>query len=371
VVFRPGTVESVALIAADPARDFWRGRRVVVTGHTGFKGAWLSFWLRRLGAEVAGFALDPQPGLNAFRLSGLAAHMDSRIGDIRDGSAIEACITSHRPTVIFHLAAQALVRAGIADPVGTYETNAIGTANVLLAARACESIRAIVVATSDKCYDLRAGAARHSEEDPLGGDEPYSASKASAEHVVSSLRATWPKSGAAARIAVARAGNVIGGGDWSTDRLVPDAIAAFAAGLPLELRYPDAIRPWQFVLDPLFAYLDFARLLLAEGGDSVARAWNLGPSPDHERPVAWVADALAAAWGAGATWRQAAGVHPVEATALRLDSSAAARSLGWRSRVGLAESIRRTVAWYRAQLGGADVATLMDEEIERFEAAAA
>jgi CDP-glucose 4,6-dehydratase len=365
-------LESVALIAADPARGFWRGRRVVVTGHTGFKGAWLSLWLRRLGADVAGFALDPRPGPNAFQLSGLSARMESRIGDIRDATAIETCIAAQRPAVIFHLAAQALVRAGFADPLGTYETNAIGTANVLLAARACETVRAIVVVTSDKCYDLHTGAARHSEDDPLGGDEPYSASKACAEHVAASLRATRPDtSNAAARIAVARAGNVIGGGDWSTDRLVPDAIAAFTAGTPLELRYPAAIRPWQFVLDPLAAYIDIARRLFGDDGRSIARAWNLGPSADHERPVSWVADALAAAWGAGATWRQAPGVHPVEAAALRLDSSAAALSLGWRSRVDLAETIRRTIAWHRAQLGGADVATLMDDEIARFEAAAA
>jgi CDP-glucose 4,6-dehydratase len=371
VVFGPGTLESVALIAADPG-GFWSGKRVVVTGHTGFKGAWLSFWLRRLGADVAGFALDPQPGPNAFRLSGLPAQMDSRIGDIRDAAAIEACIAAHRPAVIFHLAAQALVRAGFANPIGTYETNAIGTANVLLAARACDSVRAIVVVTSDKCYDLRTGAARHTENDPLGGDEPYSASKACAEHVAASLRATWrDRSNAAARIAVARAGNVIGGGDWSTDRLVPDAVAAFTSGAPLELRYPAAIRPWQFVLDPLAAYIDIARRLIADDGASIARAWNLGPSSDHERPVAWVADALAAAWGPDATWRPAPGAHPVEATALRLDSSAAERSLGWRSRVDLAMTIRRTVAWYRAQLGGADVATLMDDEIARFEAAAA
>ena len=372
MVFGPGTVESVALIAAAHARDFWRGRRVVVTGHTGFKGAWLSFWLRRLGADVAGFALDPPPGPNAFLLSGLAASMDSCRGDIRDAAAIEACIAAHRPAVVFHLAAQALVRVGIADPVGTYETNAIGTANVVLAARACESVRAIVVVTSDKCYDLHAGSARHAEDDPLGGDEPYSASKACADHIAASLSATSRDgSGTAARIAIARAGNVIGGGDWSTDRLVPDAIAAFIAGVPLELRYPAAIRPWQFVLDPLGAYIDIARRLVADDGARVARAWNLGPPPDHERPVEWVADALSEAWGAGARWHQAVGAHPAEAKALRLDSSAAERELGWRSRVDLAEAIRRSVAWYRAQLGGADVAALMGEEIERFEAAVA
>lgn len=372
MVVGPGTVESVALIAATQARDFWRGRRVVVTGHTGFKGAWLSFWLCRLGADVAGFALDPEPGPNAFLLSGLATSMNSCSGDIRDAAALGTCIAAHRPTVIFHLAAQALVRAGIADPVGTYETNAIGTANVVLAARACESVRAVVVVTSDKCYDLHAGSPRHAEDDPLGGDEPYSASKACADHIAASLCAT-PRDGSdgAARIAIARAGNVIGGGDWSADRLVPDAIAAFTAGVPLELRYPAAIRPWQFVLDPLAAYIDIARRLFADDGAAIARAWNLGPPPDHERPVQWVAEALAEAWGAGATWHQAAGAHPVEANTLRLDSTAAARVLGWRSRVDLAAAIRRSVAWYRAQLGGADVATLMGDEIERFEAAVA
>jgi CDP-glucose 4,6-dehydratase len=326
----------------------------------------------RLGADVAGFALAPPPGPNAFQLADLSAHMESSYGDIRDRSAFAAFIARRRPAVIFHLAAQALVRAGHADPIGTYDTNALGTANVLLAARPCESVRAIVVVTSDKCYDLHCGAERHLEEDPLGGDEPYSASKACAEHVIASLRASWPHANTgAAHIAVARAGNVIGGGDWSADRLVPDAVAAFAAGDPLVLRYPESIRPWQYVLDPLAAYLELARLLSGDDGRSYARAWNLGPPPSHEQTVAWVADRLAASWGSGASWHKAAGVQPHEAGTLRLDSTAASLAFGWRSHDDLAETIDRTVAWYRAQRDGANAATLMEREIARFEAAAA
>ncbi len=365
----PCSLESVELITTDQAaRQFWRGARVVVTGHTGFKGAWLASWLLRYGADVAGYALAPAATPNAFDLAGLADHMDSQIGDILDRPALESFVVRRRPLVIFHLAAQALVRAGYAAPLETYATNALGTANVLLVARACESVRSVVIVTSDKCYDLHAGSLRHAEDDSLGGDEPYSASKACAEHVAASLRAGGRNaSDSAPRVATVRAGNVIGGGDWSEGRLVPDAIAAFAAGKPLELRYPASIRPWQYVLDPLGAYLDLARRLTDAGGRECARAWNLGPPPDHEQTVAWVADKLVEAWGPGASWRQGTGVQPREAATLRLDSSAAARALAWRPRGELADTIERTVAWYRAQAGGASAATLMDEELARFE----
>ena len=363
-------MESVALIeAGTAARAFWRGTPVLVTGHTGFKGAWLTLWLQRLGARVAGFALPPQSHPSAFQLTGLANGMASTMGDIRDARALAACVRAHRPRVVFHLAAQSLVRAGYADPLRTYETNAVGTANVLLAAYACESVRSVVVVTSDKCYDPHAGADRHREDDPLGGDEPYSASKACAEHVIAGLRAAHPD--AAVRVAAARAGNVIGGGDWSADRLVPDAIAAFSAARALELRFPAAVRPWQYVLDPLAAYLDLAERLCRDDGRRFARAWNFGPPPEHEQAVSWVTDRLAEAWGASAAWHHARGSFAPETAALRLDSAAASKSLGWRTRTGLADAIERTVAWYRAQSRGASASTLMSDEIARFEGSAA
>jgi CDP-glucose 4,6-dehydratase len=361
---------------------FWRGTRVVVTGHTGFKGAWLTLWLHHLGADVFGYALEPLPGPNAFTLARLDEIAGSQIADIRDLSRLVSAFERHRPSVVFHLAAQALVRAGYADPEGTYETNAIGTANVLAAARACGGVRSVVVVTSDKCYDPRAGAPRHGEGDPLGGDDPYSASKACAEYVTAALRTTWTGdpsgAGSAAKqhkrpmnIATARAGNVIGGGDWSADRLVPDALAAFDAGTKLAIRNPSAVRPWQYVLDPLLAYLDLARRLAADDGAAFARAWNFGPTQESERAVSWVADQLAQSWGGGAAWQVQAGAHPPETQVLRLDSAAAAAALGWRTRIDLAQALSLTVRWYRAYRDGNPVRDLMLDEIARYEAAVA
>ena len=360
-------VEGLGLIG-DRER-FWRGKRVLVTGHTGFKGAWLILWLHRLGAEVAGFALPPAPGLNAFALGRLDEIAHSEFGDIRDPGRLDAAFARHRPEIVLHLAAQALVRAGYADPLGTYETNAIGTANVLMAARAQSGVRAVVVVTSDKCYDEHAGSRRHHEGDPLGGDDPYSASKACAEHITAALRATWAgeRTSVKLHVATARAGNVIGGGDWSPDRLVPDAVAAFSSKSMLSIRNPDAVRPWQYVLDPLAAYLELARTLALDDGASYARAWNFGPSEDAERSVAFVASTLAAKWGDGAAWRAEPRGHLPERRTLRLESSAAAESFGWRTRVDLESALEHTVAWYRAFEQGRPVRELMSAEIERYE----
>lgn len=350
-------------------KEFWRGVRVLVTGHTGFKGAWLTLWLHRMGADVAGYALAPPARPNAFSLARLDEIGRSEFDDVGDRARLRAAFKRHQPQIVFHLAAQALVRAGYADPALTYETNALGTANVLLAARAQGGVRGVVVVTSDKCYDGRDGARRHREDDALGGDDPYSASKACAEHVTAALRATWTgeRHREAMFIATARAGNVIGGGDWSTDRLVPDALAAFSAGATLSVRNPSAVRPWQYVLDPVSAYLDLAQKLAGAGADAFARAWNFGPPEDAERTVAWVADRLAAAWGPGAAWQAVAGEHLPERHALRLDSAAATAALGWRTRVDLERALELTAHWYRRYAQGESVRALMLDEIERYE----
>jgi CDP-glucose 4,6-dehydratase len=317
--------------------------------------------------------LAPKPGPNAFDLARLDEIGGAEFADIRDRNSLDAAFDRHRPQIVFHLAAQALVREGYADPAATYEINALGTANVLLAARAHKSVRAVVAVTSDKCYDASASDRRHREDDPLGGDDPYSASKACAEHVAAALRATWSsvQQTGHMRIATARAGNVIGGGDWAADRLVPDALAAFTAGKSLSIRNPSAVRPWQYMLDPIRAYIDLARRLVAENGLEFARPWNFGPSESAERTVSWVADRLASAWGEGAAWQAQAGNHPPERHTLRLDSAAAASALGWRTRVELERALELTIRWYRACRDGTPARALMLDEIERYEKACA
>jgi CDP-glucose 4,6-dehydratase len=330
-------------------RSFWDGRRVLVTGHTGFKGAWLVLWLRELGAAVSGFGLAPptEPSLYAGARAGDG--VDEHAGDVRDAAAVRAAVQAARPEVVIHMAAQPLVRRSYDEPVLTYEVNALGTANVLEALRRAPDARAVVVVTSDKCYEPRPDGSPCREGDPLGGADPYSSSKACAELVAAAYRRSFPGGPA---VATARAGNVIGGGDWARDRLVPDAMRAALRGEELVVRNPSAVRPWQHVLCPLAGYLALAERVWAD--PSAAGPWNLGPDPGDELPVSAIADRLCELWGGGFRWRAEGDGGPPETAVLRLDSTKARELLGWRPAWGLDASLAATVEWTRAVAGGAD-----------------
>ena len=329
-------------------RAFWQGKRVLVTGHTGFKGGWLSLWLQHLGAEVVGYSLPPPSTPNLFTIAAVADGMKSISGDIRNLDMLRAVFDTHKPNVIFHLAAQSLVRASYSDPVGTFTTNVVGTVHVLEAARMNGGGRSLVNVTSDKCYDNREWVWPYRECDPIGGRDPYSSSKGCAELVTAAYRESF-FSGSVNRnsVASARAGNVIGGGDWAEDRLVPDLIRAIERKEPLVVRNPNAIRPWQHVLEPVAGYLLLAQRLW-EDGPRYAQAWNFGPNIDDAKPVGWIVEKLTQFWGEGACWTIDASPHPYEAQILTLDSSKARAVLGWRSRWTIDKAMMSVVEWYKA-----------------------
>ena len=360
-------------MAAVVSRSFWQERRVFVTGHTGFKGGWLTLWLHALGARIHGYALDPltEPNLcDAARIP-LLVESDVR-ADLSDLGRLTAAVHAAQPSIVFHLAAQALVRDSYREPVKTFATNVMGTAHVLEAARDVTSVKAVVVITTDKVYEIRPGAAAFVEDDPLGGYDPYSASKAAAEIVAASYRSSFfaPTSAATARIATARAGNVIGGGDWSSDRLVPDCLRAFAGEKSVSLRFPQAIRPWQHVLEPVAGYLRLAERLAGDEGDRYARAWNFGPGAGDSATVGEVARLAARIWGAGAAVvDEVSGEHPHETETLRLDSARARSELGWRPLWSLEPAVERTVEWYRAWLRREDMTGVSLGQIAEYEAA--
>ncbi len=353
------------MTSPEPDARFWRGRSVLVTGHTGFKGAWLATWLGDLGARVHGFALDPPSTPNLFDDADVRSCLatDTR-GDLRDADAVAACLGATRPEIVLHLAAQSLVRLSHREPVRTFATNIMGTAHVLEAACRQDSVRAIVIVTSDKCYENAEHARPFVETDALGGHDPYSASKACAEIVTAAWRSSFTASAGAPRVASARAGNVIGAADWAADRLVPDCIRAFSAGRPVKIRHPGAVRPWQHVLDPLAGYLLLARALCSADGERAATGWNFGPGPASEAPVGDVAAEVARLWGAGARVEiEPDGEGLIEAGVLRLDASAARARLGWSPRWDLARSLEMTVAGYRRQAGGERLADVIREQI--------
>ena len=350
----------------NPSPAFWSGRKVLVTGHTGFKGSWLSLWLKELGAQVTGFALSPPSSPSLFDLTGGAGVDQDVRGDIRDLDAIGQCVESCTPEIVFHLAAQSLVRASFRDPLGTLATNVMGTAHLFEALRRTAQTRAIVNVTSDKCYEPRTTGKPYSETDPLGGGDPYSASKACAEIVTAAWRHSFFQDEGTPRIASVRAGNVIGGGDWAVDRLIPDCIRAWEKGQVLSIRYPQAVRPWQHVLEPLSGYLLVAERLFSSGGE-VAEPWNFGPDGKDEWPVSDVVAAMARRWGNAAAWRIDAGVHPPEAALLKLSTDKARIRLGWQPRLDLAEALDWTVDWYRQQSNGGGVEALCLKQIGDYE----
>lgn len=349
--------------------DFWRGRRVLVTGHTGFKGGWLALWLERMGARVSGISLPPPAEPNLFTLAQIGAGVNSHFADIRDFNLLAPLLVQSKPEIIFHLAAQPLVRASYREPLETLATNVMGTAHVLEAARQCERLRVVQVITTDKVYENREWPWPYRENDPLGGHDPYSASKAAAELVVASYRQSF----LAARgvsVASVRAGNVIGGGDWAGDRLLPDCVRAFQAGQPVILRRPGAVRPWQHVLEPLHGYLLLAEQQWREaeggGGSRYSTAFNFGPDASGEATVGEVARLAAAAWGAGEVVEQPDPAAPHEAGLLTLDASLARARLGWRPRWPVAQAVQESVSWYRAVQAGADPRQLCLEQIETY-----
>ena len=346
-----------------PSSGFWRERRVLVTGHTGFKGAWLCLWLRALGARVTGFALPPATSPNLFEL--VVEGIESILGDIRDAGRVREVAARTDPHVVLHLAAQALVRESYRDPLGTYATNVVGTAAVLEACRAAPSLECVIVVTSDKVYAQEGRGVPFIEEDRLGGRDPYSASKACAELVTASYRDSFMTAGPA--VASARAGNVIGGGDWSPDRLIPDCVRALAAGRPVALRYPQAIRPWQHVLEPLSGYLTLARALI-ERPRQTPRAVNFGPAPASFCRVHEVVDAFSARFAGRPGWVLDPYPQPPEGQSLTLSSTLAERSLGWRPRLALEDALAWTADWYRTHATGGDLSALCAAQIARYEA---
>ncbi len=345
----------------------WQGRRVLLTGHTGFKGAWLSLWLRQLGAEVTGLSLAPHTEPNLFTAARVGDEMHSVLGDIRDPATVESVFEEARPEIVFHMAAQALVRSSYSDPVGTYATNVMGTVHVLDAVRRSPSTRAVVVVTSDKCYENREWAWPYRETDTLGGHDPYSNSKGCAELVAAAFRSSF-FGNAGPAIATARAGNVIGGGDWALDRLVPDAVRAFERKEVLHIRNPAAIRPWQHVLEPLRGYLALAEAL-HDHGARFAGPWNFGPAADAVQPVSAVAGALAKFWP-GARWEVTPGEHPHEANTLCLDCSKARAELGWSAALRFEQAVEETAGWYARFLAGESAQALCREQLARYEAIA-
>lgn len=350
--------------------EFWRGKRVLLTGHTGFKGSWMSLWLQSMGAQVTGYALNPPTEPSLFEAARVAEGMTSIIGDIRDLEKLQAVFAEHQPEIVFHMAAQPLVRYSYSAPVETYSTNVMGTVNLLEAVRHTGSVKSVVNITTDKCYENREWEWAYRENEPMGGFDPYSSSKGCAELVSAAYRssffntANYSKHGVA--LATVRAGNVIGGGDWAEDRLIPDILRAFEQGKVVNIRNPNSIRPWQHVLEPLRGYLTLAEQLYNHG-PRFAEGWNFGPNDEDARPVGWIVEKMVKLWGNGASWQNDSGEHPHEANYLKLDISKARKHLAWHPALRLDDALQFIVDWAQQRQAGADVRQLTLAQINTYQ----
>jgi CDP-glucose 4,6-dehydratase len=345
---------------------FWKGKKVFITGHTGFKGSWLSLWLQEMGAFVKGYALEPNTTPNLFTQAKVAKNMDSEIGDISDLKHIEESMKAFNPEVLIHMAAQPLVRLSYEEPVLTYATNVMGTVNVLEAARKCSNLKAIVSVTTDKCYENKEWAWGYRENEPMGGHDPYSSSKGCAELVTAAYRKSFFNDENSAFLASARAGNVIGGGDWSADRLIPDILRAFEKNEPVIVRNPLSTRPWQHVLEPISGYLVLAQHLFEEGSN-VAEGWNFGPKDEDCKPVNWILDRMVTNWGNGASWDLNKNNNPHEAGYLKLDCSKAAMRLNWYPKWNLEFTLESIINWHQNFLSGKNIKQQCLLEIEKYQ----
>ncbi len=362
----------------NPNRQFWTGKKVFLTGHTGFKGSWLALWLQGMGADVTGYSLAPPTTPSLFEAANVASGMHSIEADIRDLERVTTAVAEAEPDIVLHLAAQPLVRYSYDNPIETYETNVMGTANVLEAVRRSGSAKSVVCITTDKCYENREWDWGYRENEAMGGHDPYSSSKGCSELVISAYRRSYFGPDSATSLASARAGNVIGGGDWAGDRLIPDIMRAMMNNEPVIIRNPNSIRPWQHVIEPLCGYLILAERLFQQGKKSsetaaasddaqVAEGWNFGPKEDDAKPVGWIVDRVTKEWGAGARWELDGGDHPHEAQYLKLDISKAGNRLGYSPRLDLATALRWTTLWYKSFQEGANMKSLSEAQISEFE----
>ena len=358
-------MESLGIKKGKVDSNFWKGKKVYLTGHTGFKGSWLSLWLQSMEVILKGYSLDVNTKPALFEQAHVASGMESEIGDIRNLEKLTESMASFNPDVLIHMAAQPLVRLSYLNPVETYTTNVIGTVNVLEAARKCSNLKAIVSVTTDKCYENKEWMWGYRENDPMGGYDPYSSSKGCAELVTSAYRRSYFSCNETASLASARAGNVIGGGDWSEDRLIPDILRSFEKSHPVVVRNPRSTRPWQHVLEPLSGYLVLAQELFING-DKFAEAWNFGPSDKDCKPVSWVVNKMVEYWGNSASWVLDKNKNPHEAGFLKLDCSKASTMLNWYPKLNLKDSIKSIVEWHKLYLRGKDLRKQCVKEINNY-----